>query len=250
MKTGTKENPYSLQVRLFENKLKNSEGTFYAKVKSPNVMNIEQICKQAELRGNASIKANVMKSAVEEFFKEMAYKLASGIAVNTGYFSASPAIKGVFKSTNETFDPDRHAIRFRFNQGNKLRKEIEKVNVEIVGLSPNEASLDYIFDLTSTTENELATANKIIKLVGNKIRVAGDDESVGVYFTNTETQKKTKVPMNDICDNGIKSLSLLVPDLEAGEYTISVLTQFSSSTTTTKEVTTLELPHLIEVVRG
>lgn len=247
--TSSKENnPYSLQVRLFENKLKKDKGTFFAKVKSSNVMNIEEICKQAELRGGSSIKANIMKNAVEEFFKEMAYKLASGISVNTGYFTATPSIKGVFKSANDIFDKDRHSIRFRFNQGNKMREEVSKVNVEIVGLNPNDAYLDYVCDLTTMSENEMVTANKIIKLGGNKIKVFGDDESVGVYFTNTETKQKTKVPMSDISDNGIKSITLLVPDLDPGFYSITIQTQYTSGATATKEVNSLELTHIVEVV--
>lgn len=248
LKTTTDQNPYSLQVRLFENKLSKTNGTYFAKVKSQSVMNIEEICKQAEKRGGSHIKANTMKSAVEEFFKEMAYKLSSGVSVNTGYFTATPSIKGSFKSTSDNFDPERHQIRFRFTQGSLMRNEIEKVNVDIIGHNPNEASLDYVYDFASQMENDTVTANKNIKLVGNKIKVAGDDESVGIYFVNTETDTRTKVPMLDIIDNGPKNITLLVPNLEQGAYKIEIVTQYSSGSTLTKDVNTLELSYLVHVV--
>jgi hypothetical protein len=60
----------------------------------------------------------------------MGYQLKDGYSVNTGYFTDTPLIKGVFKHALDKFDRLRHSLYFLFTQGEFLRRELDEVSVE------------------------------------------------------------------------------------------------------------------------
>jgi hypothetical protein len=62
---------------------------------------------------------------------------------------------------------------------------------------------------------------------GSKIRVAGEDSEVGVYFNNLETQTRTKVEVSDIVRNNPSEVEVIIPSLPADEYNLEIVTQFS-----------------------
>lgn len=250
MSKTTNSNPYQIQVRLFKNQMKRSEeSAYYARVKALNTINTKQICEQAVKRGGSNMSASNMEQAVEEFFKEMAYKLASGLSVNTGYFTATAAVKGSFKTVNDNFDKEKHSMRINLTQGEKLRSELENSNITVLGPNHVEYNVNYLFDYTTERENACVTSGKNIKLQGKRIRVAGDDESVGVYFTNIDTDVVTKIPSKCILENNPGSLIILMPELEPGSYTIEIKTQYASSGRNLKSVVSMEYPNVIEVLK-
>lgn len=218
-------NIYKMRVRLYPNNFTTENGKYYARTAALNVMNTADLCKEAYARGGSSIKPADMQQAVEAFFKEMAYKLENGSAINTGYFCAYPTIKGSFKSKKDTFDKDRHTILFKFTQGHKMRKKIENVDFRIEGYGENEALIQYVYDYTTKEENEVITPNRNVRLDGNKIRITGDDETVGLYLVNSETNERTKVPEELILENTARKVLFLCPDLTPGMYTIEIFTQ-------------------------
>ncbi|MDR0758191.1 MAG: hypothetical protein LBF85_10145 [Tannerella sp.] len=83
---------------------------FYAKVISERALNIDDICDSAVEHGNALTTREAMKINVELFFKEMEYQLKDGYSVNTGYFSVTPYIRGVFRNVLDRFDKLRHSL--------------------------------------------------------------------------------------------------------------------------------------------
>ncbi len=110
---------HKIKAYLYDNYLtKDNPNDYIARVSSERSLNIEEICLSAVMRGGADVSASAMKHAAELFLKEMAYHLlCDGYSVNTGYFTASALIRGVFDSPSEDFTQGMHAILFRFNQG-------------------------------------------------------------------------------------------------------------------------------------
>jgi Domain of unknown function (DUF4469) with IG-like fold/DNA-binding domain len=170
-----------------------------------------------------------MEHATELFLKEMAYQLCDGYSINTGYFMANTTIRGVFDSPSETFNKDKHSIIFQFNQGEKLRAEIPNIEVNILGIAEASAVILQVTDVKSGSVNDLLTPGRNLKIVGSKIKVTGDDASVGVYFVDATTQERTKVEQSDIVTNNPSEVMVVIPELAAGIYTIEVLTQYSGS---------------------
>jgi DNA-binding domain/Domain of unknown function (DUF4469) with IG-like fold len=221
---------HKIKAYLYDNTLtKDNPNDFTAKTASERSLNVQQICLSASNRGGADISASAMEHATELFLKEMAYQLCDGFSVNTGYFTANTTIRGVFDSPSETFNKDKHSIIFQFNQGEKLRAEIPNIEVNILGVAEASAVILQVTDVKSGSVNDLLTPGRNLKIVGSKIKVTGDDASVGVYFVDATTQERTKVEQSDIVTNNPSEVMVVIPELAAGTYTIEVLTQYSGS---------------------
>jgi len=223
---------HRIKAYLYDNVLtKDNPNDFTARTASERSLNVQQICQAAVSRGGADISASSMEHATELFLKEMAYQLCDGFSVNTGYFTASTTIRGVFDSPSETFNKDKHSIIFQFNQGEKLRAEIPNIEVNILGVSESSAVILQVTDVKSGSVNDLLTPGRNLKIAGSKIKVAGEDPSVGVFFVNAATQERTKVEASDIVTNNPSELIVVIPALEAGTYTIEIVTQYAGSIT-------------------
>ncbi|WP_262486325.1 DUF4469 domain-containing protein [Flavobacterium sp. B17] len=185
------------------------------------------MCEAVASRGGADVSASAMEHATELFLKEMAYQLCDGFSVNTGYFTASTTIRGVFDSPSETFNKDKHSIIFQFNQGEKLRAEIPNIEVSILGVAESSAVILQVTDVKSGSVNDLLTPGRNLKILGSKIKVTGEDPSVGIYFVDATTQAKTKVEQSDIVINNPSEVMVVIPELPSGSYNLEIVTQFT-----------------------
>lgn len=227
---------HRIKAYLYENTLtKDNSNDYIARVSSERGLNVKQICRAAVQRGGSDIAALVMEHAVNLFLNEMAYQLCDGYSVNTGYFTASTQIKGVFDSPSEKFNSQKHSILFRFNQGESLRKELSNIEVEMLGLSANGIGVLQVTDVKSDTVNDLLTPGRSLKIVGKKLKVAGESAGNGVYFINQSTDERTKVENSDIILNNPSELWIIIPELNAGTYQLEITTQFSSGNSILKE---------------
>lgn len=226
---------HSVKANLYDNPLTDDPNDFVARVSSERALSVEDICASATTRGGADISASAMSHGVNLFLKELTYQLCNGFSVNTGYFTATPLIKGVFNSKDEKFDSNKHSLVFQFNQGDTLRKELSNVSVEIVGVADSTISILQVTDVKTASVNDLITPNRNLKIKGYKLKLVGDNANVGVYFVNNATAERTKVDPSDIVTNNPSELVIVIPALAAGTYMLEVTSQFSSGSSTLKE---------------
>lgn len=220
---------HKVKANLYPNLLTEDPNDFVARVISERSLNVKQICSEAVGRGGAPTTAAAMEHNVNLFLKEMAYQLCDGFSVNTGYFTASPLIKGVFNSLNESFNPTKHALLFQMNQGEMLRKEIGSIQVEISGQGSSSIQIDEVVDVKTGSVNDLLTPGKGLRIYGFKIKVAGENPVNGVYFINQTTDERTKVPSDEFITNNPSEVVVGIPELPAGTYKLEITSQFSSS---------------------
>lgn len=221
---------HKIKAYLYENLLtKDNPNDYIARTVSERSLNIKQICETAVNRGGADVSAAAMEHATTLFFKEMAYQLCDGYSINTGYFTAGTQIRGVFDSPSETFSNDKHSILFQFNQGEKLRAEIQNIEVNILGIADSSSAVLQVTDVKSGSVNDLLTPERNLKITGTKIKVAGENAANGVFFVNTDTQTRVTVEGSDMVINNPSELIIVIPDLSAGTYTLEVVTQFSGT---------------------
>ena len=219
---------HKIKAYLYDNALtKDNPNDYIARTVSERSLNVKQICEAAVNRGGSDVSSASMQHATELFFKEMAYQLCDGYSVNTGYFTASTLIRGVFDSPTETFNSAKHTILFQFNQGEKLRAEIPTIEVNILGIADASSAILQVTDVKSGSVNDLLTPNRNLKISGNKIKIAGEDAANGVYFVDTTTQARTAVDATDIVTNNPSEVIIVTPALAAGTYTIEVVTQYA-----------------------
>ena len=220
---------HKIKAILFLNWLTDDPNDYSARVVSERSLSISEICNSAVNRGGAATTAEAMEHNVNLFLKEMGYQLCDGYSVNTGYFTASTLIKGVFNSPNETFNAEKHSIQFQFNQGETLRKELTNIEVDITGVGDSSITVSQVTDVKTGSVNNLLTPGRSLRIKGYKLKLAGDSPNVGVYFVNQVTAERTKVDASDIVDNNPSELVVVIPALAAGSYTLEVTSQFSGN---------------------
>ncbi len=229
---------HTIKAYLYDNLLTPDPNDFTARVSSERSLSVADICHSAATRGGADIGEAAMSHAVELFLGEMAYRLCDGFAVNTGYFTAMPVIRGVFLNPNETFDPERHTLQFQFTQGERMRREIESVEVQIMGVAETGLYIGQVEDMKSRTVNDRLTPRFNLRVTGTKLRVVGDKPGVGIFFRETATNTATKVDEGDIVINNPSELMIIIPALPVGTYQLEVTTQFSVGNRLLKEART------------
>ena len=227
---------HTIKAYLYDNLLTPDPNDFTARVSSERSLSVADICHSAATRGGADVSDAAMSHAVELFLKEMAYRLCDGFAVNTGYFTAMPVVRGVFLNPNETFDPQRHTLQFQFTQGELMRREIEDVEVKIMGVAETGLYIGQVEDMKSRTVNEVLTPGFNLRVTGTKLRVVGDKPGVGIFFRETVTNTATKVDEGDIVINNPSELMIIIPALPAGTYQLEITTPYSTGNKLLKEV--------------
>lgn len=108
---------HKIKARLYDNpftKANPDTHDYIARTISEKSLDVTDICKMAVERGGADMSADTLAYATSIFLKEMAYQLCDGYNVNTGYFTASAQIRGVFQSPAENYNPDKHSVLFQF----------------------------------------------------------------------------------------------------------------------------------------
>lgn len=107
---------HRIRAYLYKNVFTEDSDNYLARVRAERSLDVKAICDSAVTRGEAKITSSAMQYAVEQFLKEMEYQLCNGYSVNTGSFTATPSVKGLFYSPDESFDSQKHTLSFRFNQ--------------------------------------------------------------------------------------------------------------------------------------
>ncbi len=222
---------HTIKAALYDNALTENPNDFTARVQSERSLNVKDICESAATRGGADISAAAMEHAVNLWLKEMAFSLCDGFSVNTGWFTAGVGIKGVFDSATENFNRDKHTLTFDFQQGAQLRKELENVTVAITGVADSSASIAQVIDVKTGSVNDQLTPGRNLRIVGSKIKIAGDSPSNGIFFVARGSGAHYKVEPSDIVTNKPSELIVVIPALSKGDYIIEVVTQYAVGAT-------------------
>jgi hypothetical protein len=239
---------HKIRAWLYDNLLtQDNPNDYIARVNAERSLSISDICESAVLRGGSDISAASMEHAVNLFLKEMGYQLCDGFSVNTGWFTAGVHIRGVFDSPGETFDPRKQTLLFEFHQGSTLRKELEQVSVDILGLAETGAVITQVTDLKTGSINDLLTPDRNLKIAGYKIKVVGTHDNDGVFFISQDSGERTRVDWSDIAVNNPSEVIVVTPSLAAGTYQVEITTQYAVGVTL-KEPRTALFDKILTVV--
>jgi len=221
---------HKIKAYLYDNALTDDPNDFVARVASERSLGIDDICASAVSRGGADISAAAMSHAVKLFLKEMGYQLCDGLSVNAdSWFTVSASIKGSFYSPTEQFDHARHSCGFDFHQGARLRKELESAEVQIIGVAETGAFIAQVVDIKTGAINDTITPNRNLRILGSKLKVAGENADNGVYFAPQDGGERVKVDVSDIVNNNPSEVLVVTPALPAGEYRVEIITQWGGN---------------------
>ncbi|MDR2149325.1 MAG: DUF4469 domain-containing protein [Spirochaetaceae bacterium] len=171
--------------------------------------------------------------------------LAEGAAVTTDLFNAFPSIQGVFIGAEDSFDSKRHRVKIHLTEGLGLRTVEERVKTKKILPLQTSAYITSITDVKSGSVNNLLTPGKNLRIHGSKLKILGDDPSVGVYFTGAGGD--VKVEETDIIENKPTEVMIITPTLSPGEYYVKLVTQFTGSAKPAKGVHTATFERALTV---
>lgn len=164
-------------------------------------------------------------------------RLASGYAVNDGVAQMYPSVTGRFVGAAAQFDPKQHSVGVTMTVGAALRSEMADVAVAVQGVATTGPIINRIIDVYSGTENQQITPGRNLKIIGQRLRIAGTDPLIiGVWFVKADSSStRVRVDDRDMVDNNPSQLTVIAPQLTPGDYYIEVVTQFVEGGSLTKE---------------
>jgi len=217
---------HRITVKLYRNYLPRTKGKYVARTVNEDTLFIEDVASMMKTRGGFEGDYSVLVDYVKCFFREMAYELCDGYAVNTGYFSVYPSIGGTFNSAKDTFNPEKNKISFHYRTNAELRNLIKEIAVEVAGVSDANAFIHEFTDMEEESVNGVYSPNNVFSLSGRKIRVEGGDPACGVYFVPFDDPSKA-VKVARIAENTHSRIIGISPDTGYANNRIEIRTQYT-----------------------
>lgn len=186
------------------------------------------------------IKRETVVDIISRYNRKAAELVVSGYNVNTGLVYMRPVIKGAFYE--KVWNPETNPVYVAINQGMDLRNAIAETTVEILGIQSDPLEIISLTDSTTGKTDGTLTKGRNAELKGSYLKIVGENADCGVSFTNTATKEVTRLDMADIVINEPSRLLILVPaTLAAGEYELSVTTQYSGGNNVLKQPRTVQV---------
>jgi hypothetical protein len=156
-------------------------------------------------------------------------ELSQGRNVNIpGFINASVGLKGTFPDYESVFDPERNSLKANVYFSREITRALEHSAVSRVSEASSGMFIGNVFDVATGESDSALTPGNVLKIIGQKIKIAGDAPGVGVSFVNS-VNEVYDVPVNTVCRNTARELYLVVPPLPAGLYKVKVTTQFGGN---------------------
>ena len=219
---------HRIRVKLYPSYLPKVQGAYLARTNNEASLNIEEVCAALKNRGGFTGSYKELIENVRQFFDEVAYQLCDGYAINTGYFSIHPNVGGTFNSLSEGHNPDKHPIGFRFRPLVPLRRLAKDIVIDIEGLADASGYIDEFVDIDENSTNAIFVPGDQFSISGHKIKIAGDENTCGLFFVPVEDPTKA-VKVMRIADNSPSKIIGIAPDTQFLYNKLEIRTQFSGS---------------------
>lgn len=216
----------SINAALYPSNLQNQQDKYYARVVGSRTLSLDDIAQLSYERGGGNYKPDLIRFAVDQFFREVSRQIAAGNNVNTEWFKAQASVRGTFTGPHDTFDRERHSVNFNLEPGISMRQAAD--NADVVIRSNYKRRRQYIksiYDHKSATTNTRLTPDKYITVHGCDIKIQGTADGNGLYFVNCQTSER--ITATDIPQNRPTMLLVQVPQLPDGQYYIEIITQYA-----------------------
>lgn len=245
----------SVNVTIHKNYLKEDDST-YAKVQRTTAgMNnvIATICKNSTLLDKATL------VAAEMLFKDAILELLQqGVSVSLFELGTLyPSAQGNIESANPSVS-EIPSLTLGFTPSETALAAIAKADISMAQLEETSPVINQIEDLSTHKSDCTVTAGMPVRITGRRLKIAGTDESVGLFLAPLQTDGSIdksesdwiKVDEKNFFKNTSSFLELILPtSLEhEGKYTLIVRTASGRGNKINKTVRTLLYEKTLTVV--
>jgi hypothetical protein len=139
-------------------------------------------------------------------------------------------VNGVFIGDHAAWNRNEDSLSLQAVATAETRKALKEVAVEVRGMAASGLFVNTLTDVTSGEVNARLTPGGGVNLTGVKIKITGDAPEVGIHLTEINTAAVVNIPTTSILNNEPSKITFIVPaDLPAGDYQLSITTQFTSN---------------------
>jgi len=162
---------------------------------------------------------SLWKYFLDAFSDELSTQLLAGYRINLGQLSTGFAIRGAFKSEDDTFDPERHQLIATVRTLDPLKSrmaEVSPTNIT-VGLT---CTVGSAMDAVTKRLSEV-TGTNLLLIQGMKLGISPDNPDEGVWLADPKTGETVATATVERSDSQTIDCMFAEPP-EPGTYTLVV----------------------------
>lgn len=235
-----------LSVDLYDNALTEAPGDYTGRIRMTGTVYNRDIAARVVAQ-RSEYRPETIENILNIADQEKALAIAQGRNVIDGVGQVMAQVKGSFEGEKAPFNPEKHSLTVSYTMGKVLRQILKNVEVQTSPASTGPV-INSVLDSFTGKTNEVLTPSQPLVLDGSNIRVAGESAEIGVYFTPSPSGERVKSPL--IVHNNPSQLTVMIPALADGQYTVSVCTQASTGTQMVKNPRTYTFPVVLTVGSG
>jgi hypothetical protein len=237
----------SVMVELYDLTITNRKDDRFGRVVTDKSLKEDDLINLAVLR-RTDLSPTTLRASLD-ILKEIAVEqIANGASVYFGLGYFNMIVSGVFIGDHAKWNPEKHSLHVKATASVELRNAIKASQVNVRGMSQSGIVINNLHDVTSGEDNARLTPGGGVNLQGVKIKIAGENEDNGIFLTEQTTQTVTAIAPTAILLNDPSKISFIVPaDLPAGDYKLSITTQFSTNAQALKESRTYLFDYVLVV---
>lgn len=232
-----------LNADLYPNPITDRTDDYTAKLRITGTLRNKQLAGRIVARGY-EFREETVEHILNMGDIEKVLAIIEGKSVVDGVGQYLINIIGSFVGEKAVFDPAIHKLGVSYTIGKLLRDALKNISV-VTGTATTGPAINDIIDSTTDEVNGQLTSGSAAIINGVNIRVSGDDAANGVFFTKTDGGTPLKAPL--LIHNNPSQLTILMPAMEDGEYTLSITTQYGHGNKLVKEARTYTFPTLLYV---
>lgn len=242
-------NKNSVFVELYDLTITERKDDRFGRVVTTKSLNEDDLIAKA-IEQRTDLSASTLRSSLEILSKVAINEIVNGASVRFGLAYFNLGVSGVFIGDNARWDSSQHSLWVKATPIVDLREAVANCSVDVRGMAAVGIALNSLIDVTSGEENSRLTPGGGVNLTGTKIKIDGDSPDNGLRLVNQNTQEIVLVAKTAILINDPSKITFIVPsDLPAGDYKLSISTQFTATHTKTKDVRTYVHDYILNVTR-
>jgi len=225
-----KEEMHQIEVQLYPNHLAGGENTYLAKNTKEKTINVDAVCAAMRNRGGYDGSHDEAVKTVNHFFKEMMYQLCDGFSVNTGWFTVTAHIGGLFHSVKEVFDPKKHPVSFKFHMLKAMKNLTSFIEIIINSHIEETAYISEYKDMEDPESSNFFEPGHVCEIMGRRIKIEGLPAESGLWMVPVQDPAKA-VKINRVVSNNASRIEFIPVATGYPENRLEIKTRFSGSAT-------------------
>ena len=214
---------YQINVSLQDNTvtISDSEDRIFV-VQSQGTADVDRLVEEI-MEVNPGLERETVRMVLDLFNRIIMKLLLQGMRLNTGLFIIELVCKGV--TYDGAWHPDVNSLQINITPTKELREILDSTTINITGEAPSAMSVTG--GESAQGAGYRVKAGRAFTLHGKNIKVVGNDPSVGITLTSSDSVE-TKIEGDLIIQNDPSKVVFIVPESTAdGEYELKLVTQYS-----------------------